>query len=657
MNKEFIAALDELERERNIPKAQILDAVSRALISAYKGKNKMNEENVIVEIDDKTGEIDVLRRKMVVAEVEDEDTQVSLAEMHEYDDSYEIGDVADFPFPIEDFTRIAAQTAKQVVVQAIRDAERAKVFEEYKNRQGELITGTIQRVGGGAVYVTLGRTEGVLQVNEQVRGERYPANNRMKFYIIEVRDSEKRGPQIFLSRTHPNLVRKLFELEVPEIREGIVSIESLAREAGSRTKMAVLSSDESVDPVGACVGNRGNRVQAVVDELNDEKIDIIPWSTEIEGNIKNALAPAAVEKIIFDEAEKRSTAVVPDFQLSLAIGKEGQNVRLAAKLCGVKIDIKSHSQYYGANEELLEVPDATLDEDGYYIVPEHVEEGHEASGEDGGEPTDGDADVVAEAAGDAEVVAEAAGDADGAADATGVAGAADTATGAEKAKAVKAEAKAEAGSTDAEPGKVKAKATDEADEATGADKTKTAKTKAKTGAGSTDAEPGKVKAKATDVADEATGAEKEKAGKAEAKAEAGATDAELGKAKATDVADEATGADKTKAAKTKAKTGAGATDAEPEVTEAAGDADGVAEAADVPGADKAKAAKTKAKADAGATDGEPGNPEADAEPGKAKAKAKAGAADAEPGKATDAEPVNPEVADGADTKEGMETDA
>ena len=373
MNKEFIAALDELERERNIPKAQILDAVIRALVSAYKGKNKMNEENVIVEIDDKTGVIDILRRKIVVETVEDEDTEVSLAEMREYDDSYEIGDVADFPYPIEDFTRVAAQTAKQVVVQAIRDAERAMVYDEYKDRQGELITGTIQRVGGGAIYIMLGRTEGILPVNEQVRGERYPANNRMKFYITEVRDSEKRGPQIFLSRTHPGLVKKLFELEVPEIREGIVSIDSLAREAGSRTKMAVSSSDESVDPVGACVGNRGNRVQAVVDELNDEKIDIIPWTDDPETNIKNALAPATVEKIVFDEEENRSTAVVPDFQLSLAIGKEGQNVRLAARLCGVKIDIKSHSQYYeGATEDLLDVPDAALDDEGYYNVDDFL---------------------------------------------------------------------------------------------------------------------------------------------------------------------------------------------------------------------------------------------------------------------------------------------
>ncbi|MDR3305549.1 MAG: transcription termination factor NusA [Clostridiales Family XIII bacterium] len=365
MNKEFIAALEDLEREKNIPKAEILDAVSRALISAYKGKNRTNEENVYVEIDETDGSIDVLRRKEVVEVVEDPDTQVSLAEMREFDEGFEIGDVADFPFPVEDFTRIAAQTAKQVVVQAIRDAERGMVYREYKDRQGEIVTGTIQRMGSGTVYVTIGRTEGVLPVNEQVRSERYTPNSRMKLYIVEVRDSQK-GPQIFLSRTHPNLVKKLFELEVPEIKEGIVTIESLAREAGSRTKMAVRSSDESVDPVGSCVGNRGNRVQAVVDELMDEKIDIIPWTDELEHNIKNALSPAQVEKIIFDEAENRATAIVPDFQLSLAIGKEGQNVRLAARLCGVRIDIKSHAQYYAVSDDLLDISNAELDEDGYY---------------------------------------------------------------------------------------------------------------------------------------------------------------------------------------------------------------------------------------------------------------------------------------------------
>ena len=376
MNKDFIAALNELEKEKNIPKKQLLDAVQKALVSAYKGKNKTNEENVRIDIDEDDGTIDVLRIKTVVEEVENPDTQVSLAEMREYDESYEVGDVAEFPYPVEDFSRIAAQTAKQVVVQAIRDAERGMVYNEYKDREGEIVTGIIQRAGNGSVYVSLGRTEGVMPINEQVRAEeshnKYVQNTRMKFYIIEVRDSQK-GPQIFLSRTHPNIVKKLFELEVPEIKEGLVVIESLAREAGSRTKMAVSSFDESVDPVGACVGNRGNRVQAVVDELFEEKIDIIPWSADTTENIKNALAPSSVDKIIFDEEANRATAVVPDFQLSLAIGKEGQNVRLAARLCGVKIDIKSHSQYYdsGSTEDII---DAALDEDGYYNPADFIDE-------------------------------------------------------------------------------------------------------------------------------------------------------------------------------------------------------------------------------------------------------------------------------------------
>ena len=376
MNKEFIAALDELEKEKSIPKKQILDAVKKALIAAYKGRNKTNEMDVSVEIDENDGTIEVLHSRTVVEEVMDPETEVSLEEMREFDDSYELGDIAQFPAQVEDFSRIAAQTAKQVVVQAIRDAERGMIYDEYKDRQGEIITGLIQRVGGGSVYVTIGRTEGVLPVNEQVRGERYAGNSRMKFFIVEVRGAENRGPQIYLSRTHPNLVRKLFELEVPEIREGIVTIVNVAREPGSRTKMAVMSADDSVDPVGACVGSRGNRVQAVVDELMDEKIDIIPWSNDLSNNIKSALQPATVEKIVFDDEENRATAVVPDFQLSLAIGKEGQNVRLAARLCGVKIDIKSHSQYYGAADELLDLdmPGAELDSEGFYNVDDFLAE-------------------------------------------------------------------------------------------------------------------------------------------------------------------------------------------------------------------------------------------------------------------------------------------
>ncbi|MCL2493246.1 MAG: transcription termination factor NusA [Clostridiales bacterium] len=388
MNKEFIAALEQLEKEKNIPKEEILDAVKRALVSAYKGKNKTDEDNIFVEIDENDGTIEIFHRKTVVETVENPDTEVSLEEMRAFDDSYEIGDVAEFEFPVEDFTRIAAQTAKQVVVQAIRESERGLIYREYKDRQGEIVTGTIQRMGSGAVYVTIGRTEGVMQVNEQVRSERYTPNARMKFYIVEVKNAQK-GPQIFLSRTHPGLVRKLFELEVPEIREGIVTIESISREAGSRTKMAVSSADTSVDPVGACVGARGNRVQAIVEELMDEKIDIVPWTDDPIANIQSALSPAQVEKIQYDEEEKRAVAVVPDFQLSLAIGKEGQNVRLAARLCGVKIDIKSHTQFYSMTEELPLMADAELDEEGFYNVDDFVNEDKPAEEESAAEePTE-----------------------------------------------------------------------------------------------------------------------------------------------------------------------------------------------------------------------------------------------------------------------------
>ncbi|MDR0854380.1 MAG: transcription termination/antitermination protein NusA [Clostridiales Family XIII bacterium] len=414
MNKDFIAALEELEKEKRISKEQTLEALSRALVSAYKSQESIkdrsrerflnredeessepqeidNTEYITADIDEATGEIQVLHTKIVVPEVTDPDREYLLSDAQEIDPDYEAGDEISFPVPVENFTRIAAQIAKQVVMQAIRDAERGLVYEEYKDKQGDLITGVIQRAGFGAVYVTIGRTEGILSKNEQVRKDRYTENTRMKFLLLEVKnpaaDEAKRaedqkrgkrpnkkgsqgGPQLFLSRSHPDLVRRLFELEVPELREGIISIERLAREAGSRTKIGVMSFDESVDPVGSCVGNRGVRVQAVVDELMDEKIDIIPWSEDVLTNIKNALAPAGVEKILFDEEENQAVAIVPDFQLSLAIGKEGQNVRLAAKLCGVKIDIKSHSQYYSS--QIDENLTASLDEEGFYNPADFV---------------------------------------------------------------------------------------------------------------------------------------------------------------------------------------------------------------------------------------------------------------------------------------------
>ena len=351
MNKEFILAVEELEKEKGISKDALIDAIESALVSAYK-KNYSNSQNVLVNINKVTGDIDVFMRKIVVTdeEVMDEYGELTLDEAHEIDPSYKLGDVIENRVTPKDFGRIAAQTAKQVVVQRIREAERGQVYDEFSNRQGEIVTGTVQRISNDTVFINIGKAEGILSVNEQVRGEKYAVNSRLKVYIMDVKKTTK-GPQVYLSRSHPGLVKRLFELEVPEIRDGIVEIKSISREAGSRTKMAVYTSDPDVDPVGACVGPRGTRVQAVVDELFDEKIDIISWSDRPEELVRSALSPAKTEKVFINEEEQSATVIVPDFQLSLAIGKEGQNVRLAAKLCGWKIDIKSHSQYEEAQEE------------------------------------------------------------------------------------------------------------------------------------------------------------------------------------------------------------------------------------------------------------------------------------------------------------------
>lgn len=351
MNKEFILAVEELEKEKGISKDALIDAIESALVSAYK-KNYSNSQNVRVNINKETGDIDVFMRKIVVTdeEVMDEYGELTLDEAHEIDPSYKLGDVIENRVTPKDFGRIAAQTAKQVVVQRIREAERGQVYDEFSNRQGEIVTGTIQRISNDTVFINIGKAEGILSVNEQVRGEKYAVNSRLKVYIMDVKKTTK-GPQVYLSRSHPGLVKRLFELEVPEIRDGIVEIKSISREAGSRTKMAVYTSDPDVDPVGACVGPRGTRVQAVVDELFDEKIDIISWSDRPDELVRSALSPAKTEKVFINEEEQSATVIVPDFQLSLAIGKEGQNVRLAAKLCGWKIDIKSHSQYEEAQEE------------------------------------------------------------------------------------------------------------------------------------------------------------------------------------------------------------------------------------------------------------------------------------------------------------------
>ncbi len=353
MNQEFISAVEELEKTRGISKEMLFEAIESALVSAYK-KNYGTNQNVSVDINKDTGDINVYMSMDVVEQIEDESSQISLAEAQEIDPDYVVGDVVEYMVTPRDFGRIAAQTAKQVFVQRIREAERTMIYDEYIEKVGHVVTGIVQRKSNGTIFVNIGRTDGILPVREQVKGEKIEPGDRLKVYIMDVKNGS-RGAQVFLSRSHPGLVKGLFELEVPEIEDGIVEIKSIAREAGSRTKIAVYAKDEGVDPVGACVGARGIRVQNVVDEIWGEKIDIINWSEDPAVLISNVLAPSEVESVDVNEEEKMAEVVVPDSQLSLAIGKSGQNVRLAAKLCGWKIDIKSHSQLLEEDEDIAEV--------------------------------------------------------------------------------------------------------------------------------------------------------------------------------------------------------------------------------------------------------------------------------------------------------------
>jgi transcription termination factor NusA len=403
MNKDFIEAIDALEKEKGISKEMLFEAIESALISAYK-KNYGANGNVGVEMDREQGDINVYMRMDVVDEVEDESMQISVEDAKEIDPAYEVGDVVEYQVKPEDFGRIAAQTAKQVVVQRIREAERGMIFDNYIEKTGEVVTGTVQRKSNETIFVNMGRTEGILPVKEQVPGENFNVNDRIKVYIMDVKKTTK-GPQVFLSRSHPGLVKRLFEQEVPEIEDGIVEIKSIAREAGSRTKMAVYTEDENIDPVGACVGTRGSRVQSIVDELFNEKIDIINWSDDPHELISNVLSPAKVESVAINEEEKIATVVVPDYQLSLAIGKSGQNVRLAAKLCGWKIDIKSHTQMEegAAEDEYEDEYDDEYSEEAADAAEETTEETEDEYEEAEGEETeDAEAGEESEAEEDAE---------------------------------------------------------------------------------------------------------------------------------------------------------------------------------------------------------------------------------------------------------------
>jgi N utilization substance protein A len=342
MNHEFMDALEQVEKEKGISKDILLDAIETALASAYKRDQKA-AQSIEVRIDPDTGEFHVYTHKTVVEEVEDDKNEISLVEAQKIDPIYELSDLVEFEIYPKEFGRIAAQTAKQVVVQRIREAERSIIYDEFSNRVGDLITGIIQRYEQRNIFIDLGRIEGNLPANEQMPNERYEQGMRIKTFIVEVKKTTK-GPQVLLSRTRTGLLKRLLELEVPEIQDGLVEIKSVAREPGYRSKVAVYSRDPQIDPVGSCVGSRGIRIQMIVRELKGEKIDVIPWSADPLEYIVSALSPAKVSEVKILPSKKIAIVVVPDFQLSLAIGKEGQNARLAAKLTGWKIDIKSETQ-------------------------------------------------------------------------------------------------------------------------------------------------------------------------------------------------------------------------------------------------------------------------------------------------------------------------
>ena len=367
MNSELLEALNILEKEKDISKETLLEAIENSLITACKnhfGKS----DNIKVVIDRDTCDFKVFAEKTVVEKVEDSVMEISLEQAKLIDSKYEIGDIVNIEIKSKEFGRIATQNAKNVILQKIREEERKVLYNQYYGKEKDVVTGIVQRYIGKNVSINLGKVDAILNENEMVKGEIYKSNERIKVYVLEVKDSTK-GPRILVSRTHPELVKRLFESEVTEVRDGTVEIKSISREAGSRTKIAVYSNNPDVDPVGACVGINGSRVNAIVEELKGEKIDIINWSDNAAVLIENALSPAKVISVIADNDEKTAKVVVPDYQLSLAIGKEGQNARLAARLTGFKIDIKSESQaresddfYTDEYEDDMEYVEETFEE-------------------------------------------------------------------------------------------------------------------------------------------------------------------------------------------------------------------------------------------------------------------------------------------------------
>ncbi len=381
-NNELLEALNIIEQEKNISKETLLEAIENSLVTACKnhfGKS----ENVKVSIDPQTCEFHVFQEKTVVETVEDPVEQISLVNAKMIDSKYEIGDVVNVEVQSKEFGRIATQNAKNVILQKIREEERKVLFDQYYSKEKDVVTGVVQRYVGKNVSINLGKVDAILTENEQVKGEVFQPTERIKLYILEVKSTSK-GPKILVSRTHPELVKRLFESEVTEVKDGIVEIKAIAREAGSRTKIAVWSNDPNVDPVGACVGINGARVNAIVEELRGEKIDIITWNENPAMMIENALSPAKVISVIADAEEKAAKVVVPDYQLSLAIGKEGQNARLAARLTGFKIDIKSETQARESGD--------FLDYENEYEDDEYYEEEDYEEGTETAENYDGEAD-------------------------------------------------------------------------------------------------------------------------------------------------------------------------------------------------------------------------------------------------------------------------
>ena len=386
MNNELLEALNLLEKEKDISKDTLLEAIEQSLIQAC--KNHFGKaDNVKVYINPQTCEFHVQAEKTVVEKVEDDVTEISLTNAKMINSKYELGDIVNIEIKSKEFGRIATQNAKNVILQKIREEERKVLYNQYYAKEKDVVTGIVQRYIGKNVSVNLGKVDAVLNENEMVKGEVFRPTERIKVYVLEVKDTSK-GPKILVSRTHPELVKRLFESEVAEVRDGTVEIKSIAREAGSRTKIAVWSANPDVDPVGACVGINGARVNAIVNELRGEKIDIINWNPNSAELIENALSPAKVISVIADDDDKTAKVIVPDYQLSLAIGKEGQNARLAARLTGFKIDIKSETQARESGEfdELFEAYDNynEFGDDEEYEYADEGEEGFEDTEEAAG---------------------------------------------------------------------------------------------------------------------------------------------------------------------------------------------------------------------------------------------------------------------------------